>query len=72
MKTLGLKRPSWRCSKALPMYVSLTWKVRGSVGRRAHAWSKSYALKVLGPATQMAASAGDAQTAVAGATAGSN
>ena len=66
LKKTGLKKRSWKSSKALPMYVSLTWKVRGSKARRAGAWSKRFAFEIVGIATQIALKAGNAQTAVAG------
>ena len=65
LKKTGLKKLSWKCSKALPMHVNLTWKVRGSKGRTTRAW-KSLKFKIVPPATQIAPNAGDAQTAVAG------
>ncbi len=66
LKKTGLKKLSWKCSKALPMHVNLTWKVRGSKGRTTKAW-KSLKFKIVPPATQIAPNVGDAQTAVAGA-----
>ena len=65
LKKTGLKKLSWKSSKALPMYVGLTWKVRGSKGRHTIAW-KIFKFKIVPPATQIALNAGNAQTAVAG------
>jgi hypothetical protein len=38
LKKTGLKKLSWKSSKALPMYVGLTWKARGIKGRHTSAW----------------------------------
>ncbi len=66
LRKTGLKTLSWKVSRALPVHVSLTWRVRGSKGAHRYAW-KTFKFTVVPPATQIAANAGDAQTAIAGA-----
>jgi hypothetical protein len=60
LKKTGLKKLSWKSSKALPMHVGLTWKVRGSKGRHTSAW-KIFKFTIVPPATQIALNAGNAQ-----------
>ena len=42
----GLKKLSWKTTKALPLYVALTWKVRGVSGDAYGAWSASCPFKI--------------------------
>jgi hypothetical protein len=46
LKQVGLKKLSWRSSKALPTDVSLTWKVRAGTAGAAGPWSASLKFKV--------------------------
>ena len=49
VKKTGIKTLSWKCTKTLPMNVSLTWTVRASNAHATGAWSKSLAFKVVSP-----------------------
>ena len=50
LKKTRIARRSWKCSKALPRGVSLTWKVRGKNAAGNGAWSKRLKFKVkVGP-----------------------
>jgi len=66
LKKTGLKALKWKVGKALPVHVSLIWKVRGSKGAHRYAW-KSFKFMVVPPAAQIAATAAAPLTAVAGA-----
>ncbi|HUK76841.1 MAG TPA: invasin domain 3-containing protein [Thermoleophilia bacterium] len=46
VKQTGLKKLSWKSTKALPLYVALKWKVRGVSGRTYGAWSTNSPFKV--------------------------
>jgi len=48
LKKTGITRLSWKCSRALPRGVSLTWKVRGRNAAGNGAWSKRLRFKVRG------------------------
>jgi hypothetical protein len=41
LKKAGIAKPSWKCTRALPMNTSLTWKVRAVNAHGAGAWSSS-------------------------------
>jgi len=47
VKKTGITKRSWKCSKALPTDVALTWKVRARNARGPGAWSKSLKFKVV-------------------------
>jgi len=48
LKKTGITRLSWKCSRALPRGVYLTWKVRGRNAAGNGAWSKRLRFKVRG------------------------
>ncbi len=66
VKKTGITKTSWKCTILPPSYAPLTWKVRGSAGRRVLRWSKTFRFTIAAPAAQMAVYAGDAQSVVAG------
>ena len=47
LKKSGLTKRSWKCSRALPTGVALTWKVRATNARGPGAWSRSARFKIL-------------------------
>ena len=46
LKKTGLRKRSWTSSKALPIGVDLSWKVRASNARGAGAWSRSLKFRI--------------------------
>ena len=46
LQKTGLTKLSWRATKALPMYVKLTWRVCAASGRRVGPWSTNAAFKI--------------------------
>jgi hypothetical protein len=49
LRKTGLAKLSWKSSKALPRDAALTWKVRGSSGRKTGAWSRTLKFKIVKP-----------------------
>jgi hypothetical protein len=49
LKKTGLKKTTYKSTKALPTNVDLTWKVRASNARGAGAWSKSLKFTIVPP-----------------------
>ena len=61
-----LAKTSWRCTKSLPLYTKLTWKVRAVGSRSPGLWSKAFHFMIAAPPARIVDQAGDAQSAVAG------
>ena len=57
LKKTGLRKPTWKAVKALPVNVALTWKVRASNARGAGAWSRSLAFRIVPPSPEKALTA---------------
>ena len=66
IRKTGITKTSWKCSALPSSYVALTWKVRGSAGRRVLRWSKTFHFMIAAPPARIVDQAGDAQSAVAG------